>query len=140
MLWQFSAAGYLMKILLFLLFCTVVLFSRTLSWRGNYAQAHQEARKSGKPLLVLVVRPGDPVTGEVMQNVFMNHPFLLRFEKKVVAVIVTCERAESYPVELYYTTVFPALFLVNSEDELFLKQPLFGSEITVDSLTRLLDE
>jgi len=36
----------------------------------------------------------------------------------------------SYPIEMYYTRVFPTLFFVDSQRELFLHEPLYGEEIT----------
>jgi hypothetical protein len=48
-------------------------------------------------------------------------------QNSMVAVIVDSD-AVSYPVELYYTTVYPALFIVESTTEIFLTPPCRGEE------------
>jgi len=59
-----------------------------------------------------------------------------KINEKMVAVIVTYEGSKSYPVEMYYTTVFPTLFFVDSSKELFLREPLYGKEITPEILEK----
>ncbi|MCD6211772.1 MAG: thioredoxin family protein, partial [Sulfurovum sp.] len=56
---------------------------------------------------------------------------------KMVPVIVTYEGVLSYPIEMYYTTIFPTLFFVDSERELFLHEPLYGEEITQDIVSEI---
>jgi hypothetical protein len=58
--------------------------------------------------------------------------------KNMVSVIVTYEGALSYPIEMYYTTTFPTLFFVNSQKELFLREPLYGNEINVNILSEII--
>jgi hypothetical protein len=41
---------------------------------------------------------------------------------------------------MYYTTQFPTLFFVNSQKELFLKDPLYNLEITEKNLEKYLEE
>ncbi len=122
------------------LFFSVLLFSQTLSWYGNYDKAHQTALKQGKPLLVLVVKAKDPSSRNVIRQVLMDQPYISKLKEKVIAVMVTYEREESYPVEMYYTTIFPALFLVDSSTELFLQKALYGEEITPETLKKYLQK
>jgi len=56
---------------------------------------------------------------------------------KTIPVIVTYEGGENYPIEMYYTTTFPTLFFVDSQKELFLREPLYGEEINISILERI---
>jgi len=70
----------------------------------------------------------------------MNHRYVDTINQKTVPVIVTYEGTLSYPIEMYYTTVFPALFFVDSQRELFLKKPLYGREISSTALEAILPQ
>jgi len=98
-------------------------------WLGDYDKALQRAHKEHKPLLVLVVKHKDPLSHTILKNHFMNHTYVDSINQKMIAVIVTYEGSVSYPVEMYYTTVFPTLFLVDTGSETFMKEPLYGAEI-----------
>ena len=60
----------------------------------------------------------------------MNQKYVEHINKNMVPVIVMYEGKLSYPIEMYYTTVFPTLFFVDSQRELFINEPLYGEEIT----------
>ena len=107
------------------------------NWLGNYDVAHQKALKEHKPLLVLVVKKNDPLSSHIIKNSFMDLDYVDGINSKMVPVIVTYDGALSYPVEMYYTTVFPALFFVDSQRELFLHEPLYGEEITQDIVSEI---
>jgi hypothetical protein len=111
-----------------------------LHWQGDYTQAHTLARTSGKPLLVFVAKAEDARTNEVLRTVFMQHPYIQTLQKKTVAVMVTYEKASSYPIEMYYTTTFPALFLVDPKTELFMRPPLYGTQITPSQIEKIIVE
>jgi hypothetical protein len=40
---------------------------------------------------------------------------------------------------MYYTTVFPTLFFVDAQRELFLEKPLYGDEINRKSVARIVE-
>jgi len=103
-------------------------------WEGNYDTARQKAHKTHKPLLVFIVKQNSDNTREAIQTVFMNQPYVETINEKTVAVMVTYEVSQNYPVEMYYTTVFPTLFFVDAQKELFLRKPLYGNEITKESV------
>jgi len=107
------------------------------NWLGNYDRAHQKALKERKPLLVLVVKKNDSLSSQIIKNNFMDQPYVDKINGKMVPVIVTYEGVLSYPVEMYYTTVFPALFLVDSSKETFLREPLYGEEITKEMIEKI---
>ena len=68
----------------------------------------------------------------------MNHKYVDSINQKMIAVIVTYEGSVSYPVEMYYTTVFPTLFLVDTKTETFMNEPLYGTEIKSDTLEKII--
>jgi len=100
------------------------------NWLGNYNLAHQKALKEHKSLLVLVVKKNDPLSSQIIKNSFMNKKYVDVINHNMVSVIVTYEGALTYPVEMYYTTVFPTLFFVDSSRETFLREPLYGENIS----------
>ena len=106
------------------------------NWLGNYDVAHQKALKEHKPLLVLVVKKNNPLSSTIIKNSFMDQSYVDAINSKMVPVIVTYEAALSYPIEMYYTTVFPTLFFVDSGNELFLREPLYGMEIEIENIKR----
>ena len=130
----------LKQLLKYLLLWLLPLFVSAdfVNWLGNYDVAHQKALKEHKPLLVLVVKKNDPLSSQIIKNSFMNTSYVNVINKNMVPVIVTYEGALSYPIEMYYSTVFPTLFFVDSSKETFLREPLYGMEIEVESIERYL--
>jgi hypothetical protein len=126
---------FLKYVILWLL--PLLLSANFVNWLGNYDLAHQKALKENKPLLVLVVKKNDPLSSKIIKNNFMNKKYVDVINNDMIPVIVSYEGVLSYPVEMYYTTVFPALFLVNSSKEVFLKPPLYGIEINKESMVEL---
>jgi len=128
-----------MKLLAVFSLLTFSLFSQTLSWRGDYSTAHQEALGTHRSLLVLVVKCDDERTHRILREVFMDQPYIDKLKKRVVSVMVPYEGSTSYPIEMFYTTEFPALFLVD-EKELFLHKPLYGDDISKENLEKIVIE
>lgn len=116
--------------ILFWLLFTFISSANHVQWLGDYDTALQLSHKEHKPLLVLVVKYKDTLSNTIIKNQFVNHDYVDTINKKMVAVIVTYEGRSSYPIEMYYTRVFPALFFVDSSRELFFREPLYGEEIT----------
>ena len=111
-------------ILLFFLFCAL-LYSKSLSWRGDYDKALLEAKKSNKILMVMLVKNSCKKCNKVLNEVFTNQPYIKSLNKKVVAVLINKDYKNSYPIEMYYTTVYPTLFFVNPKNETFIKEPVY---------------
>jgi len=114
----------------------LLLSANFVNWLGNYDVAHQKALKEHKPLLVLVVKKNNSLSSQIIKNVFMDRDYVDKINGKMVPVIVTYEGVLSYPIEMYYTMVFPTLFFVDSRKELFLREPLYGMEIGVENIKR----
>ena len=119
-----------------LLLLPLLLSANFVNWMGNYDAAHQKALKEHKPLLVLVVRKNDPLSSQIIKKTFMDQDYVDKINGEMVPVIVTYEGALSYPIEMYYTRIFPTLFFVDSQREIFLKEPLYGMEIEVENIER----
>ena len=128
-----------MKKILLLFFLSSSLFANHVYWQGIYDKALEEAHQENKPLLVLVVKKREPFCNEIIKNVFMNQAYIEKINSKIIAIIVTYEGKMSYPIELYYTTVFPTLFFVDAQKETFLREPLFGKEITTQNVQAFLE-
>jgi len=113
------------------LFFPLIVSANFVHWEGDYDIAHQKVLNEHKPLLVLVIKKDSTNSENIIKNVFMNQPYVKRINQEMVAVIVMYEGSKSYPVEMYYTTVFPTLFFVDSGRELFLVKPVYGNAISV---------
>jgi len=112
------------------------LFANSTHWQGDYDRALEDANENNRTLLVLVVKKDTPLCNEVIKNSFMNQPYITKINEVFLSVMVTYEGRGSYPIELYYTTVFPTLFFVNPKRETFLREPLYGDEINAHSLKK----
>ena len=123
-----------LKYLLLFWLLPISLLANYIHWLGDYNSALQLAQKEHKPLLVLVVKKDDNSSSKIIANSFINRDYIDEINQKIVSVIVTYEGKISYPIEMYYTTTFPILFLVNTETETFIKEPLYGEQITPKAL------
>ncbi len=101
--------------------------SAALHLRGDFDMALAEARASGKKLLVLLSDPYNHETPECLA-LLRRHAF--EIGKNAVTVIVIAGQ-QSYPVELLYTTRFPALFLLTNE-EVLLEGPVMCTEKEIE--------
>ena len=117
----------------------LLLSANFVKWLGNYDDAHQKALKENKPLLVLVVKKNDPLSSTVIKNSFMDQTYVDSINAQTVPVIVIYEGKLSYPREMYYTTEFPALFFVDSSKETFLREPIYGENISDNVLGKYVE-
>jgi len=128
------------KFVLFWLFFTLGSFANHIHWLGDYNTALQLAHKESKPLLVLVIKHKDPLSHTIIKEHFMNHDYVDKINKNMIAVIVTYEGRSSYPIEMYYTRVFPTLFFVDTKTETFMREPLYGEQIKSDILEDIISQ
>ncbi len=108
-------------------------------WLGDYNTALQKAHQEDKTLLVLVIKKDSTLSNTIIKNVFMDQTYIKYINRNMVPVIVMYEGRLSYPIEMYYTTIFPTLFFVDSSKELFLREPLYGDEIKDDILNKIIE-
>ena len=97
-----------------ILLLTIVWGSETIRWRGDYDQALQEARERGRDLLLILTKPSCPFCAELIRKIAADPVLVHALNRHFIPVIVTADARADYPVELYYTTRFPALFLVEA--------------------------
>ena len=121
---------------LLLLLLPIISSANHVHWLGNYDKALQQAKKENKPLLVFVVKKDSSLSHKIIKNQFMNQPYVDTINKKCVSVMVTYNGRISYPIEIYYTTVFPSLFFVNTQTETFMREPMYGEKISNQVLTQ----
>lgn len=124
-----------MREIIFAIFLTISLNATHINWHGNYDKAHQMAIKEKKTLMVLLIQKDSKRAKKIIQNVFMNQPYIDKINKEYVSVIVTYKQKESYPIEMLYTDVFPSLFFLDRY-ELFIYEP-FRGDITKEMMKEL---
>ena len=114
---------------------TLFIYANHVHWLGDYDKALQQALTEHKPLLVFVVKKKTKLCNTIVQQHFMNHPYIDTINAKMIAVMVTYEGKTSYPIEMYYTTTFPTLFFVDTQTEMFMSEPLYGEQISTATLS-----
>ncbi len=115
----------------------VMAFAEHIHWLGDYDSALAKAKAEQKPLMVLLVKNECGRCGDTLRDIFADQPYIARLNEQYIAVIVTFEGNSSYPVELYYSTVFPALFIVDGTTESFRGRPFFGEEINQSNIQKI---
>ena len=110
-------------------------------WRGSYDGALKEAQRSDKALFVLLVKKGCERCKDVVVQLFGDKAYIDTINEKTVALIVYADKKQSYPIEMLYATHYPALFLIDSDEETFLHTPVYGSITTktVEEMLRTLE-
>jgi len=117
------------KVVIFTLLLFNTLFAEHIHWSGNYDKALAKSKLENKPLLLLVVGKYKNSTN-VLKNTFSKKSIVKMVNNKTVPIIVLFEGKNSYPIEMFYTTVFPTFFLLDSKDERLISKPLYGKDIT----------
>ena len=125
------------KVALYLMLLTLCTNAGNLHWMGNYNKALAKAKLNGKSLLLLLVSK-DKNSTRVLKTCFAKEDIIKAVNSKTVPTIVLFEGKNSYPIEMFYTTVFPTLFIVNSKDESLQYKPLYGKNINSKAVLKLL--
>jgi thioredoxin-related protein len=114
-----------LKVVLSVLFLFLNLCAEHISWRSNYDSAHQEALKTDKALMVLLIEKECLACQKMLIETFRDQPYIKELNKKFVSVIVTKGQVGSYPIEMLYTLEYPSVFFLNTR-ELFIGKNIFG--------------
>jgi thioredoxin-related protein len=114
------------------------LFGEYIYWQGDYNKALKEAKEIKKPLMVLLIENNCSRCKSVIRDVFTNQPYIEKFNKKFISIIVNRDYKYSYPIELYYSNSYPTLFFVDSQNETFLIEPIYDKNITKERINSLL--
>ena len=90
-----------------------------ISWMGDYNKALEIAKRENRNMMVLLVKKDCKACNDFIIKYFMNRDYIDELKREFVSVIVTYEGRVTYPIELLYSTTFPRLFFIKSEDESF---------------------
>ena len=113
---------YFLILLCFFVFQTNS-FAKHISWKSEYEKQLIEAKKQNKNILLLLLDKNS--SKDIFINVFSDEKIIDQMQN-FIAIIAYFEHKNSYPIELFYTQSFPAVFFVSYEDESYLTKPLFG--------------
>jgi hypothetical protein len=119
---------------LLLLLLPILTLANHVHWLGSYKKALTKAQNENKALLVYVIKKDSTLSQKIIKDVLMNKDYVDSINQKMIAVIVSYEGRNTYPVEMYYTTVFPTLFFVNTQTETFMREPMYGEQISTLAL------
>jgi predicted Rossmann fold nucleotide-binding protein DprA/Smf involved in DNA uptake len=117
-----------MKKLLLVIALCVALFSNHINWLSSYNKALQKANNQNKPLMILLIKNNCKMCKNIVYKAFSNQDYIKDLNKKYISVIVNFDD-ENYPIELFYTTLFPTLFFVDAKSETFIKEPWYQQSI-----------
>ena len=106
-----------------------------IKWYSDFDKAHQEALKTDKSLLILLVNKMDK---KLLLESFMNQDYIEKINEKYIAVLIKKDQESSYPIEMLFTTQYPSLFILNKH-ELFVCEALRG-DLSADRLKAYLQE
>jgi len=111
----------LIKIILFVL----LLFFDAEGFKieNRYDTAHQKALKSDKILMVYLTKKNCPDCNKELIKIRNNKKIASLIEKDSIFVVVYQKQKGSYPIEMLYTTYYPALFFLDKY-ELFICEAL----------------
>ncbi|ABB44860.1 hypothetical protein Suden_1583 [Sulfurimonas denitrificans DSM 1251] len=122
-----------MRLSFILMIFASLLFGEHIRWQSDFEKTLIEAKKEQKDILLLVLKRDCKDCKNIFRDIFTDKEVTKRVNDKYISIVVFFEAKDSYPVELFYTQQFPALFFVSRKDELFLNAPLFGA-FTKESL------
>lgn len=114
-------------VLFFVIVCAI-LTAGPISWRGEYASARTEARKNHKNLLILLVRSPQNAR-KLLSRIHSDARLSREISHSFVSVLIVVDSRSRYPIELYYTIRFPALFLVDPTTEIPFSPPCVGNAL-----------
>ena len=128
-----------MKIFFIVQILLLNLFANHILWQSDYSKALKQAQQQNKTLMVLLIQSNSQACKDIVKNIFTNQPYLKKLNQKTVAVIVNKDGEANYPIEMYYSTIFPTLFFVNPQNEIFIKDPYYG-KIDILQIKKIINE
>ncbi|MCX6051679.1 MAG: DUF255 domain-containing protein [Campylobacterales bacterium] len=108
-----------------LLFLNVSLNAETIKWNSNYEEAHKEALKENKILMVLLMESNSKECDKILTTTFKEQEYIKKINELFVSVLITKGQKESYPIEMLYTMTYPSIFFLNTQ-ELFVGNNIYG--------------
>jgi len=125
-----------MKKVILIVFATLLISANHVNWFGNYDKALNIAKKSNKPLLVLLISDNCYKCKELIEKYFTDKKYIDIINKKYISVIINYDIG-NYPIELFYSTSFPTLFEIDSKKEIFLTEPIYNSKELLNFIKKL---
>ena len=105
-----------------------LLWGRSIGWMGDYEAALYRARQEKKPLLIIVVKPGCEACNELLKKIARDEVLAGNIARSTIPLLLT-EGVEKYPIEMYYTPIVPAIFLVDGQER-FLIDPIAPASLS----------
>ncbi len=116
-----------MKIFFSVLILCSIAFGEHIVWQNDFDRVLMQAKKEQKEILLLLLKKDCRSCKTIFADIFTDKEVQEKVNKKYLPVVVFFEENNSYPIELFYTQQFPAIFFVSKEDESFLQTPLSGN-------------
>jgi hypothetical protein len=110
---------------IFFLLSSVVAYADYVVWQSDYESARKKAKLEHKNILVFLIEEDTTQTNRIIKTSFFHQNYIKKINENFIPVIVRGKSKKSYPIELLYTTTYPALFFLSAE-ELFLCDSLEG--------------
>jgi len=118
-----------MKIVLLILVFILQLNAvqvRHIKWYWDYEKALKVAKKQHKPIMLFLQKKDSKESKKMLFQTLCNQSYVEQINHNFISVVAFFENKSNYPIELFYTNEFPALFFVDYKDESFLIKPIFG--------------
>lgn len=112
-------------------------FCEHIRWQNEYEKALLEAKKEKKKIVLLVLKKECVECKTIFIDIFKDSEVEAKISSEYIPIVVFFEDKNSYPIELFYTQLFPTLFFVSQEDESFLQEPLFKNFTKKEVLNNL---
>jgi len=110
-----------MKTFIFILLLFNTLYANHIKWYASYDKAFAYAKEHNKKMIVYLIQNDCKRCKDIVATVFTNKPYIDKLNVDFVSVIVNFDDKVSYPLEMYYSNVFPTLFIVEPKEERFIK-------------------
>jgi len=107
-----------------------LILADELRWYGDYERARSRAIVAGKSLLVYLVAPERPLQMPLVRELAEDNVMSEQVGRLFIPVLILARSRSDYPIELYYTTWFPALFFMDPVHETPLHPPLHGVRLS----------
>jgi hypothetical protein len=117
-----------MKKVIFLALIAVILSANHINWYGNYNKALEIAKREKKPLFVMLIKSNSKACKSIIKDYFTNKKFIDEFNQKYISVIINYDN-QDYPIEMFYSQIFPTFFIINPKNEIFIRKPLYKNQI-----------
>ena len=96
-----------------------------------------QAHKENKNLFVLLVNDNQK-SKHIFSKLYKEKALMKRLNQEYISILVNVNYKTTYPIELYYTTQFPTMFIANAKLELMLSDPMYDINMLKKELKRLL--